>query len=147
MTREEALGRIRTMAAAYAGQVQESAGTMSGTQLYAEKTYIPDFAAAREQKNMLERPAGFVCRAPSGRVVLLLQPYDSTVYTSEPEELPAQWGFAWSTEPADALPFISIATSPYGVSDCCTENGKTYRSNIANNVWSPSASPAGWDEV
>ena len=147
MTKDEALGRVRMMARAYAGQVQEKAGAMSGTELYAEKTYIPDFAAAREQKNMLERAAGFVCRAPSGRVVKLLQPYDSSVYTGEPETLPAQWGFKWSTEPGDALPFVAMSTSPYGVGDCCTEGGKTYRSRIANNVYAPSAYPAGWEEV
>ena len=67
MTKDEALGSVRMMARAYAGQVQEKAGTMSGTELYAEKTYIPDFAAAMEQKNMLERAAGFVCRALVGR--------------------------------------------------------------------------------
>ena len=43
---------------------------------------------------MLERKAGFVCRSTAGRVVRLLQPYDSTIYnTQEPEELEAQWGF------------------------------------------------------
>jgi hypothetical protein len=31
--------------------------------------------------------------------------------------------------------------------DCCTENGNTYRSLIDNNVWAPSAHPAGWEEV
>ena len=147
MTKAEMLESVRTMARAYAGQVQAKAGTMRGTELYAEKTYIPEFAAAREAKNMLERAAGFVCRSSAGRIVRLLQPYDSSVYTGEPEELPAQWGFKWSTEPGDALPFVAMSTSPYGVGDCCTEGGKTWRSRIANNVWSPSAYPAGWEEV
>ena len=89
MTKAEMLGSVRTMARAYAGQVQAKADSMTGTELYAEKTYIPEFAAAREAKSMLEREAGFVCRSSAGRVVRLLQPYDSTAYPNEPEELPA----------------------------------------------------------
>ena len=147
MTKDEAIDSVRTMARAYANTVQEKSDTMTGTELYAEKKYIPDFAIAREQKNMLERTVGFVCRAPSGRVVKLLQPYDSSVYTGEPETLPAQWGFKWSTNPDDALPFVAISTSPYGIDDCCTENGKTYRSKIANNIYAPSSYPAGWEEL
>ena len=85
--------------------------------------------------------------SPAGRVVRLLQPYDSTIYTQVPEELAAQWGFVWSTDPAKALPFVAISTSPYKKGDCCTEGGKVYRSTLDNNVWSPSAYPQGWDEV
>lgn len=147
MTRDESLRQIRQLARVSAKELQSRSGDMTGTQLYAEKTYIPDFSAAREKTNMLERAAGFVCRSSAGRVVKLLQPYDSDIYPDEPEGLPAQWGFKWSTEPADALPFVEIATSPYGKGECCTEDGKTYRSTIDNNVWAPSAYPAGWVEV
>lgn len=125
---------------------QESAG-MTGTELYAEEDKIPDFQAAKAVKNMLERPVGFVCRSTAGRVVKLLQVYDSDIYTQEPEELPAQWGFKWSTDPAKALPFIALSTSPYGKGECCTEGDKIYRSTIDNNVWAPSAYPQGWEEV
>ena len=120
---------------------------MTGTELNAADSDIPGFKAAVANKNMLERKAGFVCRSSAGRVVRLVQPYDSTIYTQEPEELPAQWGFAWSTDPAKALPFVAMATSPYNKGDCCTDGGVIYRSTIANNVWSPSAYPAGWEAV
>ena len=96
---------------------------------------------------MLERPVGFVCKSTAGRVVRLIQNYDSDIYTQEPEELPAQWGFAWSTDPAKALPFVAMSTSPYNNGDCCTEGSKVYRSTLDNNVWSPSAYPQGWEEV
>ena len=88
-----------------------------------------------------------MCLSPSGRVVRLVQPYDSTIYTADPEELPALWGFVWSTDPAKALPFVAISTSPYGFGDCCTDGGKTWRSTQDNNVWSPAAYPAAWEEV
>lgn len=130
-----------------AADLQSRAPEMDGTALYAEEEKIPDFAAAKAVMNMLQRPVGFVCRSSAGRVVKLLQVYDSTIYTQEPEELPAQWGFVWSTDPAKALPFIALSTSPYGKGECCTEGGKVYRSTIDNNVWAPSAYPQGWQEV
>lgn len=130
-----------------AANLQERSGSMDGTQLYAEEEKIPEFLAAKALKNMLDRPVGFVCKSTAGRVVRLLQVYDSNTYSGEPETLPAQWGFVWSTDPAKALPFVAISTSPYGIGECCTENGKVYRSTIENNVWAPSAYPQGWEEV
>jgi len=120
---------------------------MSGTELYEQEQFIPNFAAAVERKNMLERDVGFTCRSSAGRIVRLIQHYDSSIYTAEPEELPAQWGFKWSTDPAKALPFIALSTSPYMTGDCCTEAGATWRSKLDNNVFSPSAYPQGWEQV
>lgn len=127
--------------------LQKRSGDMTGTQLNAKSEYIPDFVAAKAVCNMLHRTAGFICKSSAGRVVKLLQPYDSDIFTAEPEELPAQWGFVWSTDPVKALPFVAISTSPYMIGDCCTENDKAYKSKIDNNVWSPSSYPAGWEEV
>lgn len=138
---------MRAKGAADAADFQRRSAEMDGTAMYAEEEKIPDFQAAKAVKNMLERPVGFVCRSTAGRVVKLLQVYDSDIYTQEPEELPAQWGFKWSTDPAKALPFIALSTSPYGKGECCTESDKIYRSTIDNNVWPPSEYPQGWQEV
>lgn len=142
---------MRDKGAADAADFQTRSASMTGTEMYAEEEKIPDFQAAKELKNMLERKAGqndgFVCRSTAGRVVRLIQTYDSDIYTQEPEDLPAQWRFVWSTDPAKALPFIAMSTSPYGKGECCTEGDKIYRSIIDNNVWSPSAYPQGWQEV
>ena len=127
--------------------LQERSDGMTGTELHAEDGNIPSFLAAKATMNMLDRPAGFVCKSTAGRVVRLIQNYDSDIYTQEPEELPAQWGFVWSDDPAKAKPFIAMPTSPYMAGNCCTENGITYRSTIDNNVWAPSAYPAGWEVV
>ena len=131
--------------------VQDRSPNMTGTELYAEEDYIPDFLAACRKQNMLERKAGqadgFVCRSSAGRVVRLIQNYDSSIYTQEPEELPAQWGFKWSTDPAKALPFIALSTSPYMNGDCCSVDGVVYRSVMDNNVWNPLDYPSGWEEV
>lgn len=145
LTRETRRGYTAGLAAAT--DLQANADGMTGTELYAETERIPSFTAACAKQNMLTRKAGFVCRSTAGRMVKLLQPYDSTIYTAEPEELGAQWGFQWSTEPKDALPYVALATSPYNKGDCCTEDGAVYRSTINNNVWAPSAYPQGWEIV
>lgn len=146
-TKEKVLNRERQRGRAAALEIQTKAPDMNGTELYAVDDRIPRFAAACAKMNMLERPVGFVCKSTAGRVVRLLQVYDSKTYTQEPEELPAQWGFVWSTDPKKALPFVAISTSPYNTGECCTYNGITYRSKIENNVWSPVDYPAGWEEV
>ena len=136
-----------------AAALQKASADMTGTELYAQEQYIPDFQAAKAAQNMMTRQAGrengfgFVCRSTAGRVCRLLQPYDSTIYTGEPETLPAQWGFVWSTDPAKALPFVAMSTSPYMTGDCCTDGGKVWRSTIDNNVWAPTAYPQGWEEA
>lgn len=142
----------RDMGLQAAQKLQEAAAGMTGTELYAAEDNIPDFTAAVAAKNMLERAAGFVCRSTAGRVVKLLQPYDSSIYTAEPEELPAQWGFEWSTDPKKALPFIAMATSPYNTGDCCTypvEDGAqhVWRSGQDGNVWPPLSVGVQWEDL
>ena len=146
-SKERVLKRERQRGYEAAKAVQNNADSMTGTELYAVDDRIPSFKATVARMNMIDRPVGFVCKSSAGRVVRLLQVYDSHIYTQEPEELPAQWGFKWSTDPAKALPFIAVSTSPYMMGDCCTENDAVYRSLIDNNVWNPSGYPAGWELV
>jgi hypothetical protein len=146
-SKERVLKREYDRGRTAAQEVQERSGDMTGTQLYAVDDRIPQFKAAAAKQNMLQRPVGFVCKSSAGRVVRLLQPYNSSVYTAEPEELPAQYGFVWSDDPAKALPFVAISTSPYMKGNCCTENDVVFRSKIDNNVHAPSAWPQGWEKV
>lgn len=143
-SREYVLDMMQRVGLVVAQSLQTRAAELTGTEVYAEQSEAPDFDP---EKQYLNYKAGFVCRSPSGRLVKLLQPYDSTVYTQTPEELPAQWGFYWSQNPEDALPFVALSTSPYMTGDCCTENGVVYRSTIDNNVWSPGEYPQGWQSV
>ena len=136
-SKERVLQRERQRGYEAAKAVQNNAETMTGTELNAADDRIPRFKAACAKMNMLDRSVGFVCKSTAGRVVKLLQVYDSTIYTAEPEELPAQWGFQWSTDPAKALPFVAISTSPYNKGDCCTYEGHIWRSGQDNNVWTP----------
>lgn len=147
-SKERVLSREKQRGRDAAINLQGRAPDMTGTELNAEDSNIPHFTESVKVKNMLDRPLGFVCISTAGRVVRLLQKYDSNVFTAEPEELPAQWGFAWSTDPAKALPYISLSTSPYNIGDCClNEAGEPMRSTIDNNVWSPEAYPAGWESA
>lgn len=149
LAREKEQGRVKGFAEA--NELQLHAADMTGTELNAETVKIPSFQAAKKTQNMLSRKAGqtdgFVCKSSAGRVVRLIQNYDSDVFPQEPEELPAQWRFVWSKDPAHALPFVAISTSSYMTGDCCTENGNTFRSTMDNNVNAPSAWPDGWEAV
>ena len=127
--------------------LQERSQAMTGTEINAEEDKIPSFRESVKVMNMLNRPVGFVCRSSAGRVVKLLQPYDSSIFTQEPEELTAQFGFVWSHDPAKARPFVALSTSPYNAGDCCSEEGRVFRSAMDGNVWAPSAYPAGWVAV
>ena len=148
---EYVLDTLRRFGKVAAQSLQDRSSTMDGTQLYAEEDYIPSFTAAVAKQNMLTRKAGltdgFVCKSSAGRVVRLLQNYDSTIYTQEPEELPAQWGFVWSTDPTKALPFIAISTSPYMTGNCCTFEGHIWRSGQDNNVWAPGTVGVKWEDL
>ena len=147
MTETFILEKMRAQGRADALALQDNSSTMTGTELNAQTDVMPAFTKAVKVKNMLDRPIGFVCKSTAGRVVALIQPYDSDVYTQEPEELPAQWRFKWSTDPAKALPFVSMATSPYNTGDCCTWESVVYRSTIDNNTWSPVDYPTGWERA
>lgn len=146
-SKERVLERERQRGRVAAQEIQSKADSMTGTELYAADDRIPSFKKAVAKMNMLDRPIGFVCLSPAGRVVKLLQPYDSSVYTQDPEELPAQWGFKWSTDPAKAKSFIAMATSPFMKDDCCIDHGEVYRSTVDNNVWQPTTYPSGWVKV
>lgn len=146
-SKEFVLDTLKRSGKIAAQALQDKASDMNGTELYAEDYYIPEFSEAVKKKNMLNRPIGFVCRSSTGRVVRLIQNYDSDIFKGEPEELPAQFGFVWSKDPAKALPFIALSTSPYMTDECCTENDIVYKSRLDNNVHSPAEYPDGWEVV
>ena len=151
-SRERVLKREYDRGRMAAQEVQERAPAMTGTELNAVDDRIPRFAEAVKHRNMLERPAGqengFVCRSSAGRVVRLIQAYDSDVFTQEPEELPAQWRMVWSTDPAKAKPFLASSTSYYNKGDCCLNKaGQPVRSTIDVNTWDPDANPQFWENA
>lgn len=149
-SKERVLQRERERGRMAAQAVQEASPTMTGTELNAADDRIPRFTEAVKHKNMLDRKAGqddgFVCLSSARRVVRLIQNYDSKTFTGEPEELPAQWRFVWSTDPSKAKPFIASSTSYYNTGDCCLNKaGKPVRSKIDVNTFDPDVSPEFWE--
>lgn len=149
-SKERVLQRERDRGRMAAQAVQEAAPTMTGTELNAVDDRIPRFTEAVKHMNMLDRKAGqedgFVCRSSAGRVVRLIQNYNSDVFTGEPEELPAQFRFVWSHDPAKAQPFIASSTSYYNTGDCCLNRaGQPVRSKIDVNTFDPDVSPEFWE--
>ena len=79
--KEFVLTTMREYGMRRAQDLQETSEGMTGTELYEKEDYIPDFSAAVAKKNMLERKAGktdgFLCRSSAGRIVRLIQNYNS----------------------------------------------------------------------
>lgn len=149
-SKEKVLKREYDRGRMAAQEVQERSPAMNGTELNAVDDRIPRFAEAVKKQNMLYRKAGqedgFVCKSSAGRVVRLIQNYDSDTFTAEPEDLPAQWRMVWSTDPAKAKPFISSSTSYYNTGDCCLNAaGEARRSKIDINTFDPDVSPQFWE--
>lgn len=142
--KELVLTTMRKYGKAVAENLQERAPEMNGTEIIAEEEFLPDFDPVRQYLNY---PAGYVCKSALGNAVKLIQPYDSTIYTQQPEELSAQWGFYWSTDPKKAKPFVAISTSPYMTGDCCTNNGHVWKSGQDNNVWEPGTVGVNWEDL
>lgn len=147
MSETQLAAALEVQGKADAEALQLAAPEMDGTSLNGAAEVIPMFSAAVKVRNMLERPAGFVCISDAGRVVRLLQPYDSDIFTQQPEMLPAQWGFVWSKDPAHARPFVALSTSPYNLDEVCSWGAEIYASTLNGNVWSPADYPQGWRKV
>lgn len=143
-SRDLVLDALRRIGRQVAEKLQEDAPGMTGTEVVEQQDYLPKFDHSRQYKNF---KAGYVCRSTAGRAVKLIQPYDSMTYTQEPEELPAQWRFVWSTAPAKALPYIELATSPYNTGECCTYEGHVWRSGQDGNVWAPGTANVKWEDL
>lgn len=145
MSDDELLVRVfQEIGESIAQKIQNGASDMTPSEIVASSPLLPLF---NQSKNYLEKPVGYVCKTSDGNVWRLLQKYDSSIYTGSPETLPAQWAPYWTKNPEDARPFMALSTAPYSKDDCCTFNGKVYKSTIDNNVWSPEDYALGWDEV
>ena len=71
-SKEKVLARERNRGRADALEIQNKSSEMTGTELNAADDRIPSFKAVCENKNMIDRPIGFVCKSSAGRVVKLV---------------------------------------------------------------------------
>lgn len=145
-SKEYVLNKMKEVGLNSAVEFQKQAPELDGTQIIDRENSIPDFNPDVHQ--YLNWAKG-ECVRDNGQVWQLLQPYDSSVYKDRPENLRAQWSLCHTKDPAKAKPYVAPMgqSGMYMKDECCTENGKVYKSKIDNNVWEPTGYPAGWEEV
>lgn len=145
-SKERVLARERERGRAAALGLAARAPELDGTALIAEQDKIP---AWREDAVYTTDHVGFPVQ-DKGQVYTILQPHTPANNPgSRPADLPAIYSIRHTKDPARAKPYQAPngTSGVYNTGDCCTENEKTYRSRIENNVWPPSAYPDGWEEV
>lgn len=129
--------------------LRNRAPEMDGTAIIAEEEKIPQFDPKKDYSAWKVGAPVYEVIDGERQIYTLLQPYNAAHYTGTPSTLPAIWSIRHTKDPKKAKPWIaSNGTSGlYMIDECCTENGKTWRSAQDNNAFSPSAYPAYWDEV
>ncbi len=133
--KEYVLDKMREVGLNSATLFQEQAPDLDGTAIIDREDDIPDFNPDLHQ--YLNWAKG-ECVRDNGQVWQLLQPYDSSVYKDHPENLRAQWSFViQKTLKSKTLCCTYGTVGMYMKDECCTENGKVYKSKIDNNVWTP----------
>lgn len=144
--KEYVLDKMKEVGLNSATLFQQKAPELDGTAIIDREDDIPDFNPDLHQ--YLNWQKGQVVK-DNGQVWQLLQPYDSTVYKDHPENLRAQWSLCHTKDPLKAKPYVEPMgqSGMYMIDECCTENGKVYKSKIDNNVWTPSGYPTAWEEV
>jgi len=120
--------------------------TMDGTGIIAEERKAPEFDPEKDYTNW---PVGAPVREGE-QVFKLLQPHSAANYPgSTPSNTPALWSICHTTDPAKAKLYVApLGTSGlYMTDECCTENGRVYRSKVDNGAYSPSEYPDNWDDL
>ena len=145
-SKEYVLNKMKEVGLNSAVEFQKQAPELDGTAIIDREDDIPDFNPDVHQ--YLNWTKG-ECVRDNGQVWQLIQPYDSTVYKDRPENMRAQWSLCHTKDPLKAKPYVAPfgQSGMYMIDECCTENGKVYRSKVDNNVWEPTGYPAGWEEV
>ena len=116
---------------------------MTDEQVQAFDMIMPDFEQGQAYDNKaVVRYAGALYRA------IQVVPA-SVTQTYTPDQANSYWKRIGEPNEEGIYPW----SQPYGATDCyqsgdkVTYQGKTYESVIANNVWSPTAYPAGWKDI
>lgn len=139
------LSKMKEIGLQSAEEFQTEAVSLDGTAIINKENDIPDFNSEVQYLNWSKGE----CVRDNNQVWQLMQPYDSTIYKDHPENLSAQWSLCHTKNPNKAKPYIAPMgqSGMYMKDECCTDNGKVYRSEIDNNVWKPTEYPTGWEEV
>lgn len=139
MTKDESLAIMREQGKADALDLQSRASDMTGTEIIAEESKVPDFDPTKDYSKW---PVGSPV-ADEGQVWLLLIPHNAAHYTGRPADNRALWGLAHTKDPAKAKAWVA----PYGISglymidECCTYPvdgvNHVFRNKHDNNEYPP----------
>lgn len=126
---------------------------------YKLRPLIEKAAAGLDDADAAEAPALFPMWLPTEHYLVgERRRYENVLYKClqehdaqeswTPVDAPSLWAKVLIPDP-DVIPDWEQpdSTNPYMTGDKVRYNGKVYRSLIDNNVWSPDAYPAGWEEV
>ena len=137
---------LRTQGKTDALALRERAVDMDGAALIAAEARVPAWCA---DKDYTAWPVGAPVQ-DGGQVYALLQPHNAAHYPdARPAALPALWSIQHTQDPARAKPYVAPngQSGMYMTGDCCTCDGRTWRSTMDNNVWPPTDYPDGWEVV
>ena len=140
------LSMVKEQGKANALDLRNRSAEMSGTEIIAEETKIPDYDNTKDYSTW---PVGSPCLC-DGQVYALLQPYNAAHYpNTTPADLPAIWRVLHTKTPAKAKPYIKpTSTSDMYLKDECMiwKDGLVYRS-LRDTVYSPEEYAADWEAV
>jgi hypothetical protein len=116
--------------------LRKEAASLTGTEIIARETDIPDFDQAKDYTSW---PRGSAV-GDEGQVWLLEIPHNAAHYPGlRPAGNRACWGLAHTTDPEKAKDWVS----PYGTSglymegECCTYKGHVWRNLYDRNEFPP----------
>ena len=146
-SKERVLQRERDRGRTDALDLASRAGGMDGTALIAEQDHIPAWS---EEAVYTLNHVGYPVQ-DGEQVYTILQAHTPANNPGfRPADLPAIYSIKHTKDPAKAKPYMAPngMSGVYEKGDCCIFNGVVYRSVFAgDNVWTPDAYPAGWEEV
>jgi hypothetical protein len=144
--KEFVLSMIKEQGRANALDLRNRAADMTGTQIIAEESKIPNFDNSKDY-------TGWAVGSPcihNGQVYGLLQPYNAAHYpNTSPDDLPALWRVLHTTDPNKAKEFVKPTSTSdmYLKGECMIyTDGLVYRS-LRDTVYSPEEYTADWEVV
>ena len=145
-SKERVLERERSRGRAAALDLAERAPNMDGTALIAEQGNIPAWS---EKAVYTADHVGYPVQ-DGDQVYTILQPHTPANNPGvRPAALPAIYSIKHTTDPAKAKPYMAPngTSGVYNTGDCCTNEGRVWRSGQDGNVWAPGTPGVKWDDL
>ncbi|MBR6604635.1 MAG: hypothetical protein IKK92_01985 [Prevotella sp.] len=145
-SKERVLERERQRGKAAALNLAVRAPEMTGTAIIAEQDHVPNW---NENAVYKAEHIGFPVQ-DNDQVYTILQPHTPAHNPgSRPADLPAIYSIKHTTDPVKAKPYMAPngTSGMYMTGDCCTYNGRVWRSDQDNNIWVPGTAGVKWIDI